>query len=313
MVTYNRLETLKIALGHILSQTIQPSSIVIVDNNSTDGTQDYLHTIDGQSNIHCIFMNSNTGSAGAIARAMEFGLLHGTYHYFWVLDDDTFYASNALHDLLENIQQTDFAMLGLNGARVRWGKKFYVDPNIKLQEADYAMIDGALVKTEVVQQLGPLCADFFMMCDDHEYSVRLRRNGFKIGVLKNGADKRLVLGGTGQFTKSTLWRGYYSARNHMFIIKKHFSFTDLVGYVYHQLKLLAIAAIFAPDRFSRVKFRLMGIWHGVLGVGGRTLDPATLKFVPRKSGFPSTSNILIHLPLLASNLYEYLDTGIDIL
>jgi len=313
MVTYNRLETLKIALEHILSQTIQPSSIVIVDNNSYDGTQDYLHTINGRNNIHCIFMNSNTGSAGAIAEAMKFGLLQGTYDYFWVLDDDTFYASNALQDLIENIQQTDFTMLGLHGAKVRWGKKLHVDPKIKLQEVDYAMIDGALIKADVVRVLGPLCADFFMMCDDHEYSVRLRRNGFKIGVLKNGADNRLVLGGAGQFTKSTLWRGYYSARNHMFIIKKHFSFTDLIGYVYHQVKLLAIAAIFAPDRFSRVKFRLLGIWHGILGVSGRTLDPGTLKFGTRKSGFPTASNLLIHLPLLASNLYEYLDTGIDIL
>jgi hypothetical protein len=39
------------------------------------------------------------------------------------------------------------------------------------------------------------------------------------------------------------------------------------------------AAIYAPDRFKRVKFRLLGIWHGIKGVSGRTLDPGTLEFV----------------------------------
>ncbi len=41
--------------------------------------------------------------------------------------------------------------------------------DIKLQEADYAMIDGALIKAEVVRKVGPVCEEFFMMCDDHEY------------------------------------------------------------------------------------------------------------------------------------------------
>jgi rhamnopyranosyl-N-acetylglucosaminyl-diphospho-decaprenol beta-1,3/1,4-galactofuranosyltransferase len=75
-----------------------------------------------------------------------------------------------------------------------------------------------------------------------------------------------------------LWRGYYSARNHVFILKKHFSFTDLVGLTYHQAKLLLTAAVLAPDRFQRVKLRLIGIWHGIRGVGGKTLDPGTMKF-----------------------------------
>ncbi|HUP11731.1 MAG TPA: hypothetical protein VM187_05955, partial [Niastella sp.] len=109
------------------------------------------------------------------------------------------------------------------------------------------------------------------------------RNGFRIGVLKNGADDRQLLGGGGQFTKATLWRGYYSARNHTFIIKKHFSYLELVGYVFHQAKLLFTAAILAPDRFRRVKFRLLGIWHGIKGIGGRTLDPATLEFATQKT------------------------------
>jgi GT2 family glycosyltransferase len=202
------------------------------------------------------------------------------------LDDDTFYAPNALKDLIENIEQTQFVMLGLHGANFKFGAKVHADPNIRLQEIDYAMIDGAIIKADVVRKLGPLCEEFFMMCDDQEYSIRIRRHGYKIGVLKNGADDRQLLGGGGQFTKATLWRNYYSARNHTFIIKKHFSFIEFIAYTYHQAKLLLTAALLAPDRFKRVKFRLLGIWHGIRGIGGRTLDPGTLKFITRKTVMP---------------------------
>lgn len=301
VVTYNRLETLKTAVAHILAQALPPAEIVIVDNNSTDGTREYLYTLQGQNNIHCIFMQSNTGSAGAIAKGMTYGLSQNAYDYFWILDDDTFYAPHALQDLVENIEQTPFVMLGLHGANFKMGTKVHADPNLKLQEVDYTMIDGAIIKANVVKQVGPLCEEFFMMCDDHEYSIRIRKNGYRIGVLKNGADNRQLLGGGGQFTRATLWRNYYSARNHTFIIKKHFSFVEFMAYTYHQTKLLLTAAILAPDRFKRVKFRLLGIWHGIRGIGGRTLDPGTLKFITRKT------DQAVVVGLLAQQLTDYIN------
>ena len=302
VVTYNRLETLKTAVAHILAQTVAPTEIVIVDNNSTDGTQEYLQSLNGQNSIHCIFMESNTGSAGAIAKGMTYGLSQNAFDYFWILDDDTFYAPHALKDLIENIEQTQFVMLGLHGANFKMGTKVHADPNKKLQEVDYTMIDGAIIKADVVKKVGPLAEEFFMMCDDHEYSIRIRKNGYKIGVLKNGADNRQLLGGGGQFTRATLWRNYYSARNHTFIIKKHFSFVEFMAYTYHQAKLLLTAAVLAPDRFKRVKFRLLGIWHGIRGVGGRTLDPGTLKFITRK-----TDRAVVVGAVLAQQLTDFIN------
>jgi rhamnopyranosyl-N-acetylglucosaminyl-diphospho-decaprenol beta-1,3/1,4-galactofuranosyltransferase len=310
LVTYNRLDTLRSALDHVLAQEVKPTTIVIVDNNSTDGTIEFLQSVHARQNIHCIFMDNNTGSAGAIAAGMEFGLkqIQTTYDYFWVLDDDTLYAPNALKDLIENIQQTEFSMIGLHGAHIRMGRKIQVKDDVRLQEVDYAMIDGALIKADVVRNIGTVCEEFFMMCDDHEYSVRMKRKGYRIGVLKNGADNRLYLGGGGQFTRATLWRGYYSARNHIFIIKKHFSFVNLLGYCLLQSKLLVTAAFLAPDRFRRIKFRLMGIWHGIIGRGGRVLEPGTLKFRSKKAmALARSKKLAIHLPVIISHVPDMVD------
>jgi hypothetical protein len=65
----------------------------------------------------------------------------------------------------------------------------------------------------------------------------------------------------------------------VFILKEYFSLLDLFSYIGLQIKLLAAAALLAPDRFKRVRLRLLGIWHGIRGVYGKTLDPATLKFI----------------------------------
>lgn len=283
IVTFNRLDTLKTALAHIIAQNVPPTTIIIVDNNSSDGTIDYLKTIHNQDNIRCLFLESNVGSAGAISSAMQYGITLQDYDYFWILDDDTFYEKNALSDLIENMEGSEFALLGLHGAHIRFGKKYLLNNDVKLQQADYALIDGALIRTEAIRKVGPVNEKFFMMCDDHEYSLRLRKHGYKIGVLKSGADNRLYLGGQGSFTRATLWRGYYSSRNHMLIIKQYFSFVNLIAYIFLQIKLIGAAALFAPDRFKRVKFRLMGIWHGMRGIGGRTLDPGTLKFEMKNS------------------------------
>ncbi|WP_315817029.1 glycosyltransferase [Paraflavitalea speifideaquila] len=174
IVTYNRLETLKTALDHILAQTLTPAAILIVDNNSTDGTRQFLETLKDQPPMQCLCLPTNTGSAGAIAHAMKVGLTVGTYDYFWILDDDTFYEKKALRELVDHISRSSFDLLGLHGALIRFGKKHPLDPQQKLQPADYALIDGALIKTAAIQKAGVVDEKFFMMCDDHEYCMRLK-------------------------------------------------------------------------------------------------------------------------------------------
>lgn len=278
LVTFNRLDTLKESLSRILSQTLPPT-VVVVDNLSNDGTREYLDSIAADhQNLHCIFLNNNSGSAGGIAAGMRYGIARGQFDYFWILDDDTYYDVTALERLIAFIEPTDYAMLGQTGFLIRYGKKRSVSATDAIQQVDYTLIDGALIRADVVKQLGTTREGFFMMGDDHEYCLRLTKHGYKIGLIDIGAADRLYLGGTGAFTKATLWRGYYSARNHMAIVKDYFSVMNLVAYGIRQSKFLLAAAVLAPDRFTRVRFRLLGIWHGVRGVSGRTLDPKTLKF-----------------------------------
>lgn len=278
LITYNRLDCLKDALSHILNQDEPPACTIIINNNSTDGTREYLDSIANDPALRVVHLESNVGSAGGIDIGMKMGLEMPDIEYFWVLDDDTLYRPEVLGSLTAAMKESDFSMIGLTGYQIRRGKKIKPSEGKKLQEVDYTLIDGALIRASAVKKIGTVSPEFFMMCDDHEYCMRMKKNGLKVGLLDIGEIERLFLGGDGSFTKATLWRGYYSARNMMYIVKHYYTFSTMYAYMVRQSKLLVAAALFAPDRFTRVKFRLMGIWHGLIGVGGKTLDPSTLKF-----------------------------------
>jgi GT2 family glycosyltransferase len=281
MVTYNRVDVLREAVDHILEQTVKPGTIIIVDNHSPDGTRAFLDSLCEEGSVFCIYLPNNIGYAGGIAHGMEYALSSGDYDYFWIMDDDTFYKSDALEELIIQMEASPFEIIGLSGSVIRWGVKRPPLPGKMLQEVDYVLIDGALLKTQVIRRIGYPDERFFMMCEDHEYCKRIKKYGYRVGLLNTGAT-RLHLGGGGSFTRTTLWRGYYQSRNHILIIRRYFSLADLLGYLVRQAKLIVAAALFAPDRGQRVRLRLIGIWHGLRGISGKTLDPATLEFDANK-------------------------------
>ena len=144
-------------------------------------------------------------------------------------------------------------------------------PNI--YAVDHVLVDGALVDASVVRQVGTPREDFFMMCEDLEYSKRIKGAGFSISVLEDlDLLERIHLGGGNKFSTRTLWRGYYHSRNHLFILKKYFSIKAMLMYIIRQSKFL-ITSLSAPDRFRRIRLRMLGIYHGLTGKTGKRIDP----------------------------------------
>lgn len=279
IVTYNRVDVLKNSLAGIIAQIAKASTILVVDNNSSDGTKEYLTSIQGQNNIRSIHIPENIGYAGGIERGINHALQTGEYDYFWIMDDDTYHESGTLEALINKIENSGYGLIGLHGMDIRFGKKVPVRSEDALSPCDVVLIDGALLKAEVAKQIGAPSERFFMMCEDHEYCLRMKKHGYTIGSLNNFPVQRLYLGSSGGvFSKSTLWRGYYQARNHILILKQYFSVWYLLHYSWLQFKYIIAALIYAPDRFTRIKLRLKGIWHGIRGIDGKTLDPGTLKF-----------------------------------
>jgi GT2 family glycosyltransferase len=277
MVTYNRQDIVQEALDCLQAQTHQVAHIVIVDNNSSDNTiQVLLERKDKDPRISIVKSTENAGFGAGLALGMNWALANLNPDYMWLMDDDSYPVADALALLLKNILEYQYDVLGLSGYILTMGSKKKVVPQSNSADVDFILIDNALVSIETIRKVGVPSGEFFMMCEDYDYCLRVKAAGFKLGVIKNNHVTRLNLGSQ-KFSKATLWRGYYHSRNHLIILKRHFTFVRFVNYIIVQLKYL-VASIQAPDRVTRIRFRLIGVFHGLKSVTGKTLDPITLTF-----------------------------------
>ena len=97
ILTHNRLKLLKRCVSNVRNQTYNKFDLLIIDNESTDGTDKYLNTLEG-NNIQ-IINQPNTGSAKGWFSAIKYAKLKN-YKYIWLMDDDGFPDRNALKFLI---------------------------------------------------------------------------------------------------------------------------------------------------------------------------------------------------------------------
>lgn len=86
ITTHNRLTLLKKALESVFKQTFKDLEIIVVNDNSTDGTKEYLDILQKKGYIRHIFINLENSRGGNYARNIGIGAANGGFIAF--LDDD---------------------------------------------------------------------------------------------------------------------------------------------------------------------------------------------------------------------------------
>ena len=283
VVTRNRSDVLRETLLAIRRQELAPATILVVDNCSEDGTAAMLRAEFPEVGYHRL--PENLGFGAGLAAGMERAGRSGC-DYFWLLDDDSRPARITLRRCL-GVARTlpRFGIIGLSGGTIRWGRLDvhpYVpapdgrptDPPL-LNHSDFVHLDGAVVSRAAVDELGYPRPDYFMMLEDVEYSNRLKRAGWEVAHFE--LDENLIfrgnLGSGGDGRPSPPWRAYYQSRNHLRMAIDHRSPLEVAGWVYRQAKFMAAAAISLDRKAERIWLRLLGGWHALRSVSGRTIEP----------------------------------------
>lgn len=97
--TFNRLELLQRAVESVRNQTYQNLEIIIVDDCSTDGTQDYLVQLSKEdSRIRYFFKEKNSGACVSRNIAIE----NANGEFITGLDDDDYYEKNRILRFIEH-------------------------------------------------------------------------------------------------------------------------------------------------------------------------------------------------------------------
>lgn len=126
-----------------------------------------------------------------------------------------------------------------------------------------------LLPSKVIQDLGPLQDSFFAYFEDVDWSLRIRKAGYKLLLSKesiiyhegNASSKKHSKEGT---LSPTVF--YLHARNQLFLIRRHLSFpVILVAFAYHLSKYSAWIVYFClRGRFQKAKAVIKGIKDGLV-------------------------------------------------
>lgn len=288
VVTYNRAAVLAQTLQALDRQSTRPAQIVVVDNKSTDDTAAMLAR--DFPAVRLVAMPDNLGFGAGLAAGMQVAMDDGA-DFCWLLDDDSTPAPDALAGLLAaHAAHPDAGVIGYAGSALRWGSPRRLSSpgtplgtvlgSLDVFRRDWTLVDGSLVPRRTIEAAGYPRSDFFMMMEDVEYTSRIRRAGLAVLVLQPDLITRAHLGSAGAKHRYP-WREYYQTRNHLLIALESRSVRELAGWAYRQAKFVLHDA---PSRQGRAKirFRLKGGVHGLRRVTGRSLDPATGRYlVPR--------------------------------
>lgn len=98
VLTYNRKDLLARCLMAIDAQTRPCDAIVVIDNASTDGTEQMVLEM-GLANLHTYVLSRNLGAAGGFNAGFRLAYQLGA-DFVWMMDDDVIPSDDALQQLL---------------------------------------------------------------------------------------------------------------------------------------------------------------------------------------------------------------------
>ncbi|MEB3750977.1 glycosyltransferase family 2 protein [Geobacillus icigianus] len=202
IVTYNRLEMLKECIDALLKQTYTLDGIIIINNNSTDGTKEYLDDVVKENKkIQAIHLDENVGGAGGFHVGVKEAFERG-YDWIWIMDDDAEPRTDCLKILMDFVyRHKDVGFVAplivnkysgkiQNYHHKRLNRTLTRDIPISLEfidsqkviELDANAFVGPLISKAAVETVGFPRHDFFIWLDDTEYTYRIKQktNSFLI-------------------------------------------------------------------------------------------------------------------------------------
>jgi GT2 family glycosyltransferase len=212
--------------------------IVVVDNASTDGSEEQLRQ--SLSGVEIIQSGANLGFSGGnnvgIRRALESGV-----DYVWLLNNDAVADPQALTILVEAMENDPD--IGIAGSKI-----YYYDEPLKIWSAggmwkkgrlhwrqrganqlDEGQFDepcgvgsvsgcSMLVRTTAIKKIGLMDEGYFLYWEDTEWCARARAGGYKVLLLPGSLVRHKVSVSTRQ---SSFPQYYYYTRNGFSFLREH--------------------------------------------------------------------------------------------
>jgi rhamnopyranosyl-N-acetylglucosaminyl-diphospho-decaprenol beta-1,3/1,4-galactofuranosyltransferase len=297
VVTYNRKDYLARLLPTLLEQTRPLDTVYVVDNASTDGTDELLaREYADVPTIRHLRLDTNAGGSGGFHAGVVQAFADG-HDWFWLMDDDV----TALPDGLEGLLAYADGAGCVHGRRIDFhGGPFFWQPRMneylgiplpylrdpfahgnKVFETNSGVFEGMLVSRDVVQRIGPPDPRFFITWDDAVYGLMASRSAKVVYVdhfslRRQRAQRQVSLAVRHLNDASDLFR-FHVMRNR--------------GYLAHYLQYLGSYrpvgfAVGTALTFLKEELRLVYVEHTVRGTGALLRGWREARRIRRRSWTP---------------------------
>ncbi|MEP7236253.1 MAG: glycosyltransferase family 2 protein [Ferruginibacter sp.] len=317
VVTYNRKALLSECIAALRKQSRPLDAILVVNNGSTDGTENWLNQ---QSDL--IFINqNNVGSSGGFSTGINSAYEKG-YDWIWCMDDDGY----PKEDALENLLAADDGCLRLLNCAVidKEDKKSFVwktQQYKSLDEVDCNIIEGighpfngTMLHRRIVERVGVPKPKYFLWGDETEYYYRIvKRNEIPVCTVANSIHYHPTTAFSikKDWDYASGWKMYFYIRNRFHIHQVKFN-NKLVALLHYSCFLIAFTGIVLlfqkTNKFKKLSF-IMWPAADAFNNNFEATPPLILEKLKAKETFSLTGSINSYLKTTWLNILPPFSTA----
>ncbi len=254
IITYNNESTVENCLISVFKNKIPnfQKEIIIIDNNSQDGTSRILAGFKKDKRISRIILNNfNAGFGKTINKILEDEREKNSTDFFFLLNPDATIEFNALENLIKKANNDKG--VGLLSCKI-------IDPKTKeclfergsvdflrfktthttpgMFQTEYVTGCALLIRNSLIEKIGLFDSNFFLYYEDADFSKRALDAGFKIDT-ENSA----ICYHQESHSSTSAIKDYFLTRNALYFFHKHYQKTALpyfwtaffLRFIYHKI------------------------------------------------------------------------------
>jgi GT2 family glycosyltransferase len=195
MLTHNNLDTTKKCLESFISSTKIPCQLIIIDNASSDGTPQYLLSLQNKKDypLKVILNGENKG----FIRGINQGIAISKAPYVCLANNDLIFTTGWLDEIILlfeknsqigilNPNSNNLGVLPISGASLaEFSEKLRKKYSGVFIEMPFDIGFCMVIRRELIDKIGGLAEELCpMFFEDSDYSLRAHQAGYLVGVAR---------------------------------------------------------------------------------------------------------------------------------